>query len=309
MNVPEFCQYFPNEEMMGEEQKAFYKRLESSLKRGEYVDVEGNVSYVFVYLYKLLSKWDQYGFEELSEYLIYISELYKGEEKLSSYCLLWAYDCLLGLKRYEEFLDKTEPKQLVGTSTHQSNLRLNLQKEIGLEADPIDLLLMAGGRNTKFITSNQALYKDKVNEVFNLYADENGRWFELFEKLLPNGNKYGHHLFNGSEFKPMLEFKTYCFYAAYDLLYKIKDLSKDAENLARKEIGIPLIGEGWISETALFRKIESEFSVTTVIQHGQPKWLNRQHFDIWLPNWKIAIEYHGKQHFEPVEFFGGRRSF
>jgi len=37
--------------------------------------------------------------------------------------------------------------------------------------------------------------------------------------------------------------------------------------------------------------------------------LSRQHFDIWLPNWKIAIEYHGKQHFEPVEFFGGKEAF
>ena len=74
-------------------------------------------------------------------------------------------------------------------------------------------------------------------------------------------------------------------------------------------MGVPQIGEGWISETELFRKLEAEFSITTVIQHGQPKWLGRQHFDIWLPNWKIAVEYHGKQHFEPVEFFGGKESF
>lgn len=74
-------------------------------------------------------------------------------------------------------------------------------------------------------------------------------------------------------------------------------------------MGLPKIGEGWISETELFRKLEAEFSVTPVIQNGQPKWLGRQHFDVWLPNWKVAVEYHGKQHFEPVEFFGGKESF
>jgi len=85
----------------------------------------------------------------------------------------------------------------------------------------------------------------------------------------------------------------------------IKELSKDAENLARKEIGLPLIGEGWVSESELYKKIATEFSITKVLQHGRPSWLGRQHFDIWIPHWKIAIEYHGKQHFEPVDYFGG----
>ena len=72
---------------------------------------------------------------------------------------------------------------------------------------------------------------------------------------------------------------------------------------------MPKIGEGWVSETALFRKLETEFSNTKVVQHGRPTWLGRQHFDIWFPNWKIAVEYHGRQHFEPVEFFGGKEVF
>ena len=62
-------------------------------------------------------------------------------------------------------------------------------------------------------------------------------------------------------------------------------------------------------ETVLFRKLEAEFSDTKIIQHGRPTWLGRQHFDIWFPNWKIAVEYHGEQHFEPVEFFGGEEAF
>ena len=74
-------------------------------------------------------------------------------------------------------------------------------------------------------------------------------------------------------------------------------------------MNVPEIGACWISETNLFKRIEKEFSFTTVIQHGQPKWLGRQHFDIWIPDFNVAIEYHGKQHFEPVEFFGGHEAF
>lgn len=72
---------------------------------------------------------------------------------------------------------------------------------------------------------------------------------------------------------------------------------------------MPKVGEGWISETELFRKLQREFSASLVIQHGQPSWLGRQHYDIWFPHWKIAVEYHGKQHFEPIEFFGGVEAF
>ncbi|MCW8887404.1 MAG: hypothetical protein OQK12_19435 [Motiliproteus sp.] len=37
--------------------------------------------------------------------------------------------------------------------------------------------------------------------------------------------------------------------------------------------------------------------------------MGRQHFYIWFPHWKIAVEYHGQQHFEPIEFFGGEEAF
>lgn len=145
-------------------------------------------------------------------------------------------------------------------------------------------------------------------------------WFSLFEEWFTQRNDkrlYPRSLFNGVTLqeKPYLQFKIECLYAAYDqsdtidISDTVKLLSKEAENKARVIVGIPKIGEGWISETALFRRLEAEFSNTNVIQHGRPTWLGRQHFDIWFPNWKIAVEYHGRQHFEPIEFFGGKETF
>jgi len=51
--------------------------------------------------------------------------------------------------------------------------------------------------------------------------------------------------------------------------------------------------------------VQDLFPKERVIQHARPKWLGRQHLDIFIPEKNIAIEYHGKQHFEPVDFFGG----
>lgn len=84
---------------------------------------------------------------------------------------------------------------------------------------------------------------------------------------------------------------------------------KKAEDLYRETIGMPKVGEGWISETELFYKISDFFKDDEVIHHASPKWLGRQHLDIYFPKLNIGIEYQGAQHYEPIEFFGGQEAF
>lgn len=84
---------------------------------------------------------------------------------------------------------------------------------------------------------------------------------------------------------------------------------KKAEDLYRDSIGMPRIGEGWISETELFYRLAEVFSDHEVIHHGKPCWLGRQHLDIYFPNLNIAVEYQGLQHYEPIDFFGGHEAF
>lgn len=91
--------------------------------------------------------------------------------------------------------------------------------------------------------------------------------------------------------------------------HEASKLLRDGENTYRLNIGAKKIGESWIAETELFYKIKNVFSDIEVIQHGRPSWLGRQHFDIWIPELKIAIEYQGKQHDKPIEFFGGLEAF
>jgi len=65
----------------------------------------------------------------------------------------------------------------------------------------------------------------------------------------------------------------------------------------------------WKSEGLLFTAISSLFGNDSVQQHASPIWLSPQHLDIYLPQIKLAIEYMGKQHYEPVEWFGGTEAF
>lgn len=86
-------------------------------------------------------------------------------------------------------------------------------------------------------------------------------------------------------------------------------LLRQAENEVRAARGIAAIGEAWVSETELLYRVRELLLGVEVLAHGQPKWLGRQHLDIWIPAHDVAIEYQGLQHFQSVEFFGGEEAF
>jgi hypothetical protein len=82
---------------------------------------------------------------------------------------------------------------------------------------------------------------------------------------------------------------------------------REAENEIRELLGIHRIGEAWVSEVELLHMVQAIFPEQEVIHQASPEWLERQRFDVYIPNLKLAIEYQGRQHYEPVPFFGGQR--
>lgn len=85
---------------------------------------------------------------------------------------------------------------------------------------------------------------------------------------------------------------------------------REAEDQIRVHLGLPKIGEGWVSETELFNIVKGLFEPDhKVFREASPKWLGRLRLDIFVPSLNLAIEYHGQQHFQPVERFGGAEAF
>lgn len=94
-----------------------------------------------------------------------------------------------------------------------------------------------------------------------------------------------------------------------DIFENFGDCSRDSENKYRDLLGIPRIGEGWVSEVELLNLVRNIFPNENVIHQGSPDWIGLQRLDIYIPRMKLAIEYQGKQHYEPVKLFGGDEGF
>lgn len=88
------------------------------------------------------------------------------------------------------------------------------------------------------------------------------------------------------------------------LMELFEEILRDAENKLRVTLGMPKIGEGWISEMEMFNLIKTRFP--NAKHHARPKWLKPQHLDVFDEVHNLAFEYQGKQHYEPVDYFGGK---
>lgn len=82
-------------------------------------------------------------------------------------------------------------------------------------------------------------------------------------------------------------------------------------NLIVNKIGCPKcykyqsIGERQVKE------ILEEYGITFEQEKNLPylEYKKPLYFDFFIPDYKIAIEFQGPQHFKPIEFFGGKEAF
>lgn len=63
------------------------------------------------------------------------------------------------------------------------------------------------------------------------------------------------------------------------------------------------------NQTILYNILKSEFKNETILYEYSPSWLGKQRFDIYFPDYNVAVEYDGQQHFVPIEYFGGKVNY
>lgn len=299
------------------DQKEFYRIYKREFEKGYFIDLENNDNYSFILLFDLLEEYFLHkNIEKLKKQYDNLGLFYPITESYASSILIDEYNKIQDYwKAWDLIIRSNHPIGVVEISNYSKLLKMRL-----LDGKLVSKL---GGVShlTRFGQENLEDIIPYVTKQIDIYEKEKGKsFFDLFfGNYKENEAYYKQFYFSDSEFnhyksidKQQAEnnYKRKITHVVEKaILSQFRFILKKAEDLYRETIGMPKIGEGWISETELFYKIKNAFSTFEVTNHASPKWLGRQHLDIYFPEVNIGIEYQGAQHYEPVEFFGGQKAF
>ena len=101
--VPEWNTYYPKLSEANADQLKFYKRWKDSIERGECLDIQYNLAYLFVYMYDLILDFAKTSdYERIERQLRLILEGYSNYEKICSYATEWLSDVYVLQDKYDE---------------------------------------------------------------------------------------------------------------------------------------------------------------------------------------------------------------
>ncbi|MDP2692911.1 MAG: hypothetical protein Q8O88_04700 [bacterium] len=326
------------------EQAKFYRIYKQHFLNHQYIDVKGNDNYTFILFYDLLENHNS-NTKELQNHLDNLGKYYP---KTKSYGQSAVINFLESSDKYEKSWELIAQKEYISIEkilVYEEKLnRELLNGELIAKLGGYSHLTEFGQNNIKdiwqFAGRQLEVYKEqKGSKFFDLFFQYGQpikirKVVDITQKkslfsFLKKQNAEFIYEYSSEYYKDFfLSNAEYDHYKAIDdyqaksgyvnsmphvveksIFNQFRLILKQAEDAFREENGMPKVGEGWISETELFYKISDYFKEDKVIHHASPKWLGRQHLDIYLPSLNVAIEYQGAQHYEPIEFFGGQEAF
>lgn len=307
--------------------KLFYQEFKGRFENDQFLDLDGNDNYAFVLMFDLLEQVEIQGPE--------IVEIRLG--KLAKHYPLTSNYCELSLIEYYESIRSYDEAWRIKKDREHISLKNVIDYQVFLKTDLLDgalVVKMAGTSHlTRFGQDNirkiEAYVKKAIEAIerqtdcsfFEQFAD-NVKDFESVvtrtEDLEVSDCKdldyYKQFFVSSTEYEqytplPKINYaKGLSPIVEGAIMNQLRVVLKRAEDLYREAIGMPKVGEGWISETELYYKIVEAFPGYTVTHHASPNWLGRQHLDVYFSDPMIGIEYQGTQHYEAVDFFGGEEA-
>ena len=307
------------------QQQQFYSHYKKCFFQGFYLDIEGNYNYSFILFYDLLVDYRNHkDIHRLQEQFKILGKYYPITKAYTSFAVIKEFE---DKRDYETSWKLWYLRKFISLETiYKYEHRLNRPLIDG------NIIVKLGGYShlTEFGQKNIKKIKPYAEKQLVNYEKEKGcKFTDVFFKKpssqqvtdtssIPSYNPEYYKQFCVSEQQyhslNELDIRQVGIKGSHEIKHVVKHailnqfriILNKAEDLYRESFGLPKVGEGWISETELFYKIVDAFPQHKVVHHARPKWLGRQHIDIYFPELKIGIEYQGSQHYFEVDFFGGK---
>jgi hypothetical protein len=249
---------------------------------------------------------------EKIESLIDRLETLKQQKPSDYYVLHCLSDAYFILNDYRNALINCPKPEISAKWYLLANRRINLCILANEKVNIYDLLALFNKQVTKYGQQNIEIVSQVSQIILEQWErDKDILIMQYMIEKHPPTPKQIYMIFNGTVFsRPAFgNVMFYKFEEDKELEETIATLSREAENTVREDKGLPKIGEGWISEARLYYEIKEILPKYEVLFHGRPNWLGKQHLDIYIPQLALAFEYQGRQHYEPVDYFGGLEAF
>lgn len=326
-------------------QREFYEYWVTELRKDNFVDVDGNLTYIFVYLYSVIEDFiKDKDIDCLAECFdkVRVRRGYSEHERVREHLDAWLSDAYFYVEEYDKAWELHRKAQIGLSVADFINFKSRC-KDTSIDGQDLFLLLGSNNSLTKFGKDHE----EEISKLATIFLDdfykEHGKnlveyfceqfdfsnltednflklkefypyekkfffWKDLYERE-ERGKfpcKYGHNLFGGAAInQPFLDWEAVPSIVSVAISNEGQRIFRECENTVREEKNLPKVGEGWISEAELYHAICEAFPEEKVVHHGRPVWLPRQHLDIYFPLRNVACEYQGAQHQEPIKLFGG----
>lgn len=319
INIVPFTEYYPTIGMMDSKQKKSYLYIKNSILSNTYVDVHNFISYLFCFLFEqtksLLSGND---YKTVIMNIQTLQRLYIEYPSVVEYCQSTCADIYFCYGKYEKYFEIQEKIiSKLGISTHLANMLLYAKYKLNKDITGHELVSI-----THKLTKFGKEHIEDIIKIIDILLHENCNYTQkkiledIAKEEIQNKRIYPLSLFWGNPYGLELNDKFcnnkndyICFYDNKRFLNLVNELTRVAENMLREREGLPRVNEGWIEETKLFYSIKKLYPNLSVIHQYRADFLGRQSIDIFIEDYNIAIEYQGAQHFHPIDFFGGEKSY
>lgn len=251
-DIPRFQEYNPDTSMMGSQQRNFYTQWREAWENGTAIAVDGNVSYLFCYVYRLFhrcsgsrepmqvlgGKISPSGVPHLIPELSKLFQAYReSEPKFVGSCQGWVSDCYLVTGDHGKALELFPRPELGARSSTCTDHLLSLKLAVGERANGGDLLTLVGPQVTQWGREHLEAIRQHLDDIVRTYEHQTG--VDLLREWSRTAHSYPCSVFRGTPFSSESRLKTYSFSGNEAARKLIRRLTREAENAVRADMGMP----------------------------------------------------------------------